>query len=169
MRILLTYLSFVIFAVSCADGIEIERPEYTAVEENRVAVYGEGVIDSQERWKEMFNRVTGNETVTASTVNDILWNTSLDKISFMPLADVDKLSGIIITEWYKINDTEKIKLNIFIKDISITTESLDVKIFQQSLVKDEWIQVDRNSELENKIKTSILDTAKKIQIAADNL
>ena len=169
MRILLTYLSFVIFAVSCADGIEIERPEYTAVEENRVAVFGEGVIDSQERWKEMFNRVTGNETVTASTVNDILWNTSLDKISFMPLADVDKLSGIIITEWYKINDTEKIKLNIFIKDISITTESLDVKIFQQSLVKDEWIQADRNSELENKVKTSILDTAKKIQIAADNL
>ena len=169
MRILITYLSFVIFAVSCADGIEIERPEYTAVEENRVAVFGEGVIDSQERWKEMFNRVTGNETVTASTVNDILWNTSLDKISFMPLADVDKLSGIIITEWYKINDTQKIKLNIFIKDISITTESLDVKIFQQSLVKDEWIQADRNSELENKVKTSILDTAKKIQIAADNL
>ena len=169
MRILLTYLSFVIFAVSCADGIEIERPEYTAVEENRVAVFGEGVIDSQERWKEMFNRVTGNETVTASTVNDILWNTSLDKISFMPLADVDKLSGIIITEWYMINDNEKVKLNIFIKGTSITTESLDVKIFQQSLVKDEWIQVDRNSELENKIKTSILDTAKKIQIAADNL
>jgi len=169
MRILLTYLSFVIFAVSCADGVEIERPEYTAVEENRVAVFGEGVIDSQERWKEMFNRITGNETVTASTLNDILWNTSLDKISFMPLADVDKLSGIIITEWYMINDNEKVKLNIFIKGTSITTESLDVKIFQQSLVKDEWIQVDRNSELENKIKTSILDTAKKIQIAADNL
>ena len=68
-----------------------------------------------------------------------------------------------------INDNEKIKLNIFIKGASITTESLDVKIFQQSLVKDEWIQVDRNSELENKIETSILDTAKKIQIAADNL
>ena len=169
MRILLTYLSFVIFAVSCADGIEIERPEYTAVEENRVAVFGEGVIESQERWKEMFNRITGNETVTASTLNDILWNTSLDKISFMPLADVDKLSGIIITEWYMINDNEKIKLNIFIKGTSITTESLDVKIFQQSLVKDDWIQVDRNSELENKVKTSILDTAKKIQIAADNL
>ena len=169
MRILITYLSFVIFAVSCADGIEIERPEYTAVEENRVAVFGEGVIDSQERWKEMFNRITGNETVTASTLNDILWNTSLDKISFMPLADVDKLSGIIITEWYMINDNEKVKLNIFIKGTSITTESLDVKIFQQTLVKDEWIQVDRNSELENKIKTSILDTAKKIQIAADNL
>ena len=78
----------------------------------------------------------------------------------MPLADVDKLSGIIITEWYMINDNEKIKLNIFIKGTSITTESLDVKIFQQSLVKNEWIQVDRNSELENKIKTS-LDTLQK--------
>ena len=34
-----------------------------------------------------------------------------------------------------INDNEKIKLNIFIKGTSIATESLDVKIFQQSLVK----------------------------------
>ena len=169
MRSLVICLSLIIFAASCADGIEVERPEHTAVEENRIAKYGEGVIESEERWRQMFNRVTGNETVTASTLNDILWNTSLDKISFMPLADVDKLSGIIITEWYMINDNEKIKLNIFIKGASITTESLDVKIFQQSLVKDEWIQVDRNSELENKIKTSILDTAKKIQIAADNL
>ena len=169
MRIIITYLSFIILAVSCADGIETERPEYTAIEENRVAVFGEGVIESEQRWKDMFNRITGNETITASTLNDILWNTSLDKISFMPLADVDKLSGIIITEWYMINDNEKIKLNIFVKGTSITTASLEVKIFQQSLVKDEWIQVDRNSELENKIKTSILDTAKKIQIAADNL
>ena len=65
MRIFLTYLSFVIFAISCADGIEIERPEYTAVEENR-AVFGGGAIEAEERWKEMFNRITGNETVTAS-------------------------------------------------------------------------------------------------------
>ena len=169
MRSLVICLSLIIFAASCADGIEVKRPEHTAVEESRISKYGEGVIEAEERWRQMFNRVTGNETVTASTLNDILWNTSLDKISFMPLADVDKLSGIIITEWYMINDNEKIKLNIFIKGASITTESLDVKIFQQSLVKDEWIQVDRNSELENKIETSILDTAKKIQIAADNL
>lgn len=147
----------------------MERPQYTAVEENRIAKYGEGVIEAQDRWKEMFNRITGNETITAQTVNDILWNTAIDKISFMPLADVDKLSGIIITEWYTINESEKIKLNIFIKDTSITNESLDVKIFQQSFVENDWIQADRNSEFEMKIKDSILTTAKKIQIAADNL
>tara|TARA_Y100000817_G_C16797234_1_gene517968 strand:+ start:718 stop:1161 length:444 start_codon:yes stop_codon:yes gene_type:complete len=147
----------------------MERPQYTAVEENRIAKYGEGVIEAQDRWKEMFNRITGNETITAQTVNDILWNTAIDKISFMPLADVDKLSGIIITEWYAINESEKIKLNIFIKDTSITNESLDVKIFQQSFVENDWIQADRNSEFEMKIKDSILTTAKKIQIAADNL
>ena len=138
----------------------MERPQYTAVEENRIAKYGEGVIEAQDRWKEMFNRITGNETITAQTVNDILWNTAIDKISFMPLADVDKLSGIIITEWYAINESEKIKLNIFIKDTSITNESLDVKIFQQSFVENDWIQADRNSEFEMKIKDSILTTAK---------
>ena len=107
MRSLLLFLSFIIAAASCAGGIETEKPEYTAVEENRVSRYGSGVIDAQERWNEMFNRMLGNEIVTSETVNDILWNTSLDKISFMPLADVDKLSGIIITEWYNINETEK--------------------------------------------------------------
>jgi len=169
MRSLLLFLSFIIAAASCAGGIETEKPEYTAVEENRVSRYGGGVIDAQERWNEMFNRVMGNEIVTSETVNDILWNTSLDKISFMPLADVDKLSGIIITEWYNINETEKIKLNIYIKNASVTKESLDVKIFQQSLLNDEWTQMDRNSEFEERIKTSILDTAKKIQLAAENL
>tara|TARA_B100000401_G_scaffold107924_1_gene70259 strand:- start:1907 stop:2416 length:510 start_codon:yes stop_codon:yes gene_type:complete len=169
MRSLLLFLSFIIAAASCAGGIETEKPEYTAVEENRVSRYGGGVIDAQERWNEMFNRVMGNEIVTSETVNDILWNTSLDKISFMPLADVDKLSGIIITEWYNINETEKIKLNIHIKNALMTKESLDVKIFQQSLLNDEWTQMDRNSEFEERIKTSILDTAKKIQLAAENL
>ena len=169
MRSLLLFLSFIIAAASCAGGIETEKPEYTAVEENRVSRYGGGVIDAQERWNEMFNRMLGNEIVTSETVNDILWNTSLDKISFMPLADVDKLSGIIITEWYNINETEKIKLNIHIKNALMTKESLDVKIFQQSLLNDEWTQMDRNSEFEKRIKTSILDTAKKIQLAAENL
>ena len=51
------------------------------MEENRGEVFGEGAIEAEERWKEMFNRITGNELVTASTLNDILWNTSLDKIS----------------------------------------------------------------------------------------
>ena len=80
-----------------------------------MAVFGEGAVEAEERWKEMFNRITGNETVTASALNDILWNTSLDKISFMPLADVDKLSGIIITEWYMINDTKKLSLIFLLK------------------------------------------------------
>ncbi len=167
MRKYLIIISF--FLIIACSGLEMERPQYTAVEENRIAKYGEGVIEAQDRWKEMFNRITGNETITAQTVNDILWNTAIDKISFMPLADVDKLSGIIITEWYAINESEKIKLNIFIKDTSITNESLDVKIFQQSFVENDWIQADRNSEFEMKIKDSILTTAKKIQIAADNL
>jgi len=98
-----------------------------------------------------------------------LWSTTLDKIAFMPLADVDKLSGIIITEWYSINENQKIKLNIFVKDKKINEESLEVKIFQQSYVDNEWVQIDRNLKLETKIKESILTTAKKIQIAADNL
>ena len=164
------YLILFLFSLIIAcSGIETERPKYTAIEENHIARYGEGVLEAEERWKALFNRMTGNETVTAETVNEILWSTTLDKIAFMPLADVDKLSGIIITEWYSINENQKIKLNIFVKDKKINEESLEVKIFQQSYVDNEWVQIDRNLKLETKIKESILTTAKKIQIAADNL
>tara|TARA_Y100000816_G_C25707517_1_gene373578 strand:+ start:47 stop:550 length:504 start_codon:yes stop_codon:yes gene_type:complete len=164
------YLILFLFSLIIAcSGLETERPKYTAIEENRIARYGEGVVEAEERWKELFNRITGNETITAETVNGILWSTTLDKIAFMPLADVDKLSGIIITEWYSINENQKIKLNIFLKDKKINEESLEVKIFQQSYVDNEWVQIDRNLKLETKIKESILTTAKKIQIAADNL
>ena len=161
------YLILVLFSLIIAcSGIETKRPEYTAIEENRVARYGEGVLEAEERWRQLFNRMTGNETVTAETVNEILWSTTLDKIAFMPLADVDKLSGIIITEWYSINENQKIKLNIFVKDKKINEESLEVKIFQQSYVDNEWVQIDRNLKLETKIKESILttDTQEDIQI-----
>ena len=93
--IFLIFLSLVL--VSCSrEDIDIQRPEYTAIEENRIAKYGEGVIEAQEKWKKLFAGVMGTESgVDVTTINDILWATALDKVSFMPLNDVDKISTCI--------------------------------------------------------------------------
>ena len=170
--IFLIFLSLVF--VSCArEDIEIKRHEHTAVEENRIAKYGEGVIEAQEKWKKLFAGVMGDESgVDVTTINDILWATALDKVSFMPLNDVDKVSGVIITDWYTINSEssdQRIKINIFVKSSVISPESLDVKIFQEQLIENVWAQVDRNTDLELKIKESILNAAINIQLAAENL
>ena len=167
--IILIFLSLVL--VSCArEDLEIKRHEHTAHEENRIAKYGEGVLDAQEKWKKLFAGVMGTESgVDVTTINDILWATALDKVSFMPLNDVDKISGVIITDWYSINSDQKIKINLFVKSSVISSESLDVKIFQEHLVESVWVQADRNTDLESKIKDSIINTAINIQLASENL
>ena len=128
------------------------------------------MLDAQEKWKKLFAGVMGTESgVDVTTINDILWATALDKVSFMPLNDVDKISGVIITDWYSINSDQKIKINLFVKSSVISSESLDVKIFQEHLVENVWVQADRNTDLESKIKDSIINTAINIQLASENL
>ena len=163
-----------LFLLSCArEDVDIKRHEHSAHEENRIAKYGDGVLDAQEKWKKLFAGVMGDESgIDVTTVNDILWATALDKVSFMPLNDVDKVSGVIITDWYTINSEssdQRIKINIFVKSSAISPESLDVKIFQEQLIENVWVQVDRNTDLELKIKESILNAAINIQLAAENL
>ena len=160
-----------LFLLSCArEDVDIKRHEHSAHEENRIAKYGDGVLDAQEKWKKLFAGVMGDESgIDVTTVNDILWATALDKISFMPLSDVDKISGVIITDWYNINSDQKIKINLFVKSNIISPESLDVKIFEEQFIDNVWMQVDRNSDLENKIKDSIINTAINIQLASENL
>ena len=165
----ITLFFSLILIVSCS-SIETKRPEYTYEQERRIERYGEGVIEAEERWKQGFARLLGEETsVDLQTINDILWETSLEKISFMPLNSVDKLSGTIITEWYQINEKQKIKINLFINDNNISEQSLTVKIYEEQLIDSSWQQVKRNADLENKIKDSILSTAKKLKLAQENL
>ena len=165
----ITLFFSLILIVSCS-SIETKRPEYTYEQERRIERYGEGVIEAEERWKQGFARLLGEETsVDLQTINDILWETSLEKISFMPLNSVDKLSGTIITEWYQINEKQKIKINLFINDNNISDQSLTVKIYEEQLIDSSWQQVNRNADLENKIKDSILSTAKKLKLAQENL
>ena len=158
-----------LFLTNCSN-LDVKRQEHTYEEERRIERYGEGVLEAEAKWKRAFDRLLGEDTsVQIGTVNNILWETSLDKISFMPLNSVDKLSGTIITEWYNINPDQKIKINLFVKSNVINEESLEIKIFEEKLVDNIWVQSDRNKDLELKIQKSILEAARKIEIASENL
>ena len=50
-------------------------------------------------------------------VNSITFNVALDKIGFMPLISVDSMSGVIVTDWYSLDDGQsRIKINIRVVD-----------------------------------------------------
>ena len=86
----------------------------------------------------------------------------------MPLISVDSMSGIIVTDWYSLDDGEsRIKINIRVVDQEMTNESLVVSLFTQTLDGDRWIDQGINSEQSLKIKESILTSARSLKIASE--
>ena len=104
------------------------------------------------------------DTYTKSITFDV----ALDKISFMPLLSVDSMSGVIVTDWYSIDDGQsRIKINIRIVDQEMNDESIVVSLFSQSLDSDRWVDQGINSEQSLKIKESILSSARSLKIASE--
>ena len=101
-------------------------------------------------------------------VDSITFRVALDKISFMPLLSVDSLSGVIVTDWYSLDDgNSRIKINIRVIDQEMTNESLSVSLFTQSRSDDQWIDNGINSEQSLKIKESILSSSRALKIASE--
>ena len=86
----------------------------------------------------------------------------------MPLLSVDSMSGVIVTDWYSLDDGQsRIKINIRIVDQEMNDESVVVSLFTQSLNEDRWIDQGINSEQSLKIKESILSSARSLKIASE--
>ncbi len=123
---------------------------------------GEGLLDSNNLFG---NFGGGGETFTFNT---ILFNTALDKISFMPLASVDARSGVIVTDWYSFDEGKtRIKINMRIIDEEMNDDSLSVNLFKQSLQNSLWVDQGMDEEQANKIKNSVLSTARDLKIATE--
>ena len=101
-------------------------------------------------------------------VDLMTFNVALDKVSFMPLLSVDSSSGVIVTDWYSLDDgNSRIKINIRVVDQEMTNESLVVSLFTQSLDGNKWVDQGINPEQSFKIKESILSSARSLKIASE--
>src|SRR5882724_10816817 len=84
------------------------------------------------------------DNTTGIGVNSFLWRASLDTLAFMPLASADPFGGVIITDWYTPPEApdERFKLNVFILDRQLRTDSLRAAVFHQRRVAaGAWIDV----------------------------
>ena len=109
-RILSIFLGLVV--LSHCGQIEVVQNPVDPVMENRIAndLPLVGLGEDKMSLSELILGEGNNDLTFASS---IVFETALDKLSFMPLASVDSNAGVIITDWYGINDNQdRIKINI---------------------------------------------------------
>ena len=178
MKIKLISIFLLIFLVSCAQIQSLQdEPEETYKTEKQRAT-------AEKMQKEDINLPTGSTLLEEGAgftlrgalgmdpadtyLESITFNVALDKISFMPLLSVDSMSGVIVTDWYSLdNGQSRIKINIRIVDQEMNDESIVVSLFTQSLDEDRWIDQGINQEQSLKIKESILSSARSLKIASE--
>jgi hypothetical protein len=119
----------------------------------------------------MLNVLGGSESIVGSMglpINAILWESSLEVISFMPLASADPFGGVIISDWYidENNKNERCKLNIFIKGSEFKADNIRVGSFCQILEQNGvWVDTKINEENNRNLENAILNRAKKIKLS----
>ena len=178
MKITLISSFLLIFLLSCAQiqSLQDEPEETYKTEKQRATAEkmkredinlptGSTLLDEGSGFT--FRGALGMDPVDTYT-KSITFDVALDKISFMPLLSVDSMSGIIVTDWYSIDDGQsRIKINIRIVNQEMTDESVAVSLFSQSLDGDRWVDQGINSEQSLKIKESILSSARSLKIASE--
>ncbi len=164
-RILAVLLGLVV--LSHCGQIEVVQNPVDPVMENRIAndLPLVGLGEDKMSLSELILGEGNNDLTFASS---IVFETALDKLSFMPLASVDSNAGVIITDWYGINDNQdRIKINIRVINQTLEDNSINVTMFQQKFDGSKWVDTKTDGIQSEKIKNSILEDARKLQATID--
>ncbi len=149
-----------------------DNPRSLADAENRLRTGG-GLFGKKGITLEVFENFNennkGSSTSIGLPINSVLWKSSLEVISFMPISSADPFSGVIITDWYSStsNKDQRCKLNVFIKGAQLKSQNLEVNSFCQMKESDNWIDIANNQEDDLKIENAILNQAKKIKLSSN--
>ena len=106
----------------------------------------------------------GKKAENETGVNHYLWQASLDKLSFMPLATVDATSGLIVTDWAAMGDVknEQFKINVQVLSKELRVECLKVSVFKRVLEKGQWVDAEPDERLSRETEKAILVKARQL-------
>lgn len=97
-------------------------------------------------------------------VNPYLWQAALTKLSFMPLASVDSVGGVIVTDWAAMDGIpdEQFKITVNILSQNLRADCLKVAVFKRVLRNGTWVNETANKRLAGEIEQAILTQARKL-------
>ena len=165
LLIIIKIIVFSLFLTNC--GVLGQAEDPLNQDKDLREKHGDFVYDAikKSRQSSPLSNIFGNSS--SEFKENIIWNVALEKISFMPIQSSDQQSGVITTEWFQTgNDlNNRIKLVVYVKSDVIEDTSVEVKVFKEVFDGDKWNTTKQNSELAQKIKKSILDSAQELYIA----
>ena len=100
-------------------------------------------------------------------VNAYLWRGTLETIDFMPIASADPFGGLIITDWYQPpqTPTERLKLQVLIRDQALRADGLKVAVFRQVREGSNWIDAAVDPTTATALEDKILTRARELRVA----
>ena len=161
-KISLIYIIIPIFLASCSGfnrtDSSVNQPVNAKDRVKKNIEEGRGLRIKSSMTMGMGEGGSGNFQFASS---NSLWRATLEKLDFIPLANVDYAGGVIITDWY--GDTqsdEEIKVAVRFLTNEIRSDALDVVIYKRKCVNTnrcKTTKVENNTNIE--IKASILKRA----------
>ncbi len=107
------------------------------------------------------NNQGGSGSFEFATSN-ALWRATLDTLDFMPLATANYSGGIIITDWYGENNSQKETVKISVRFLSneVRVDALDIKVFSKKCASFDNCSISENKGvLIGQLKKKILEKA----------
>jgi hypothetical protein len=112
-----------------------------------------------------FNLFANNVNTFKIGVNRFAWIAALQSVNFMPLLSADPFGGAILSDWYAVNENERYKIDVYVLEEYLTSETVSVKVFKQKKQGNSWVDDTNNSkDIALKIEDAILNTARQLKI-----
>ena len=99
--------------------------------------------------------------------SNVLWRASLKTLDFIPLTTVDYSGGIIITDWYSEEKSNKEQIKIQIRFLSTELRSDSVQVISYKKIcktNNECLNIAGNENFNKEIKDLIINSARQIRI-----
>ena len=112
----------------------------------------------------------GSSATNQMAVNQYLWRSALQSLSFMPLTQADSQGGVILSDWMsQENDPSKqVKVNLFILSKELRASALEVKVFNRTKNSDgTYTQQVLDTATSKALQETILSNARVLKIKAN--
>ena len=124
--------------------------------------------EARDRGITIFGKKTGQGGVVSFATSNVMWRASLEVLDFMPLDSIDYAGGVIATDWYKKNISDKEEIKIRVQFLSDDLAVSSIKVVSHKRICNELSQcriVKTSDKLTSKIKNSIINKARQIKIS----